>query len=63
MPTFSMSGVRMHFWQEVARFLGGVSMPVKYFFSGAIPELMRRRLLSSRGTSGAEGRIMCPLLS
>ena len=36
----------MHFWQVVTRWLGGVSRPRKYFFSGAMPELMSSRLLS-----------------
>ena len=36
----------MHFWQVVTRVLGGVTSPVKYFFMGAIPELISSRLLS-----------------
>ena len=41
--------------------LGGVTSPVKYFFIGAMPELIRRRLLSSFGISGKLGRRRCPL--
>jgi hypothetical protein len=29
MPTFSMSVVRKDFWQEVRRFAGGFSRPMK----------------------------------
>src|SRR5699024_282391 len=58
-----MSGVRMHFWQVVTRFLGGVISPVKYFFMGAIPELISRRLLSFWGISEKLGSRKCPLLS
>ena len=32
MPTRSISGVRMHFWQVVTRLRGGVSSPVKILF-------------------------------
>ena len=55
----------MHFWQLVARKLpfGRNFWRVKYFFSGAMPELMSKRLASSCGTSGAEGRRVCPLLT
>ena len=41
----------MHFWQVVTRFFGGVTSPVKYFFIGAIPELISSRLLSPWGIS------------
>ena len=58
-----MSGVRMHFWQVVTRLRGGVTSPVKNFFIGAMPELMRRRDLSPFGTSEKLGRRKCPLLS
>jgi hypothetical protein len=34
---------------------------VKYFFIGAMPELMSRREGSLWGTSGKEGRRRCPL--
>ena len=55
----------MHFWQLVARKLpfGRNFWRVKYFLSGAMPELMSKRLASSCGTSGAEGRRVCPLLT
>ena len=46
LPTFSISPVRIHFWQVVTLVLGGFSAPVKYGFSGAIPALISRRLLS-----------------
>ncbi len=48
-PTFSISPVRIHFWQVVTLVLGGISAPVKYGFSGAIPALISRRLLSPCG--------------
>jgi len=51
MPTLSMSGVRMHFWQVVTRRRGGSASPVKYFFMGAMPAPMSRRLLSPWGIS------------
>ncbi len=51
MPTRSISGVRIHFWQVVTRLRGGVTSPVKYFFMGAIPLLISKRLLSSLGIS------------
>ena len=63
MPTCSMSGVRMHFWQVVTRVLGGVAWPKKYFFKGAMPELMSRRLLSPWGIRLALGMRVWPLLS
>jgi hypothetical protein len=53
----------MHFWQVVTRFLGGVISPVKYFFMGAIPEFMSKRLLSFCGISEKLGSLKCPLLS
>ena len=56
MPTRSISGVLMHFWHVVTRFLGGVTSPVKYFFIGAIPELMSKRLVSSFG--GTSGKLL-----
>lgn len=61
--TCSISGVRMHFWQVVTRVLGGVTSPVKYFFMGAIPELISSRLLSPWGTSEKLGSRRWPLLS
>jgi hypothetical protein len=39
---------------------GGISSPVKYFFMGAIPELIRRSDLSFIGTKGKEGSLKCP---
>src|SRR5699024_12435548 len=63
MPTRSMSGVRMHFWQVVTRWRGGSSWPRNHFFIGAMPELISRRLLSPFGTSGKLPRRRCPLLS
>ena len=60
---FSISPVRMHFWQVVTRLRGGVTSPVKNFFMGAMPELMSSRDLSSCGTSGKLGSRRCPLLS
>ena len=60
MPTRSMSGVRIHFWQVVTRLRGGVISPVKYFFIGAIPLLISRRLLSSFGTREKLGSLKQP---
>ena len=60
MPTRSISGVRIHFWQVVTRFLGGVTSPVKYFFIGAIPELISNKLLSSLGINGKLSKRRCP---
>ena len=60
MPTRSISGVRMHFWQVVTRFLGGVTSPVKYFFMGAMPELISKRLLSPLGTKEKLFSRKCP---
>ena len=54
MPTRSISGVLIHFWQVVTLLLGGVSSPVKYFFRGAIPAFIRRSELSFIGTSGKD---------
>jgi hypothetical protein len=39
---------------------GGISSPVKYFFIGAMPELIRSRDLSFIGTRGKEGSLRCP---
>ena len=58
-----MSPVRMHFWQVVTRRRGGSTSPVKYFFMGAMPELMSSRLLSPWGISEKLGRRRCCLLS
>ena len=52
MPTFSMSGVRMHFWQVVTRWRGGSSWPRNHFFMGAMPLLISSRLGSFLGTRG-----------
>ncbi len=60
MPTFSMSPVRMHFWQVQTRCLGGSSSPVKYFFIGAIPEFMSSRERSFTGMSEKLLRRRCP---
>jgi len=47
----------------VTLFLGGITSPVKNFFIGAIPEIIRSNDLSLFGTSENEGRRRCPLLS
>ena len=47
MPTRSISGVRMHFWQVVTRCRGGSSWPRNHFFMGAMPLLISSRLGSS----------------
>ena len=44
-------------------FLGGISSPVKNFFIGAIPELIRRSDLSLFGMREKLGSLICPLLS
>ena len=56
-----MSPVRMHFWQVVTRRRGGVTSPVKYFFMGAMPELISSRLLSPWGISEKLGSRRWPL--
>ncbi len=53
----------MHFWQVQTRLRGGMTSPVKNFFIGAMPELMRSRDLSPFGTSEKLGKRRCPLLS
>ena len=53
----------MHFWQVVTLVEGGVTSPVKYFFIGAIPELIKSRLLSLFGIREKLGSLKCPLLS
>ena len=63
MPTFSMSGVRMHFWQVVTRWRGGSCSPVKKGFMGAMPLLISSRLASFWGIREKLGRRRCPLVS
>ena len=41
----------------------GVSSPVKYFFIGAMPAFMRRRLLSPSGMSEKLGSLRCSFVS
>jgi len=63
MPTRSISGVRMHFWQVVTRWRGGSSCARNHFFMGAMPLLISSRLGSFFGTSGKLSRRRWPLLS
>ena len=56
MPTRSISGVRMHFWQVVTRWRGGSSCARNHFFMGAIPLLISSRLGSFLGTRGKLSR-------
>ena len=60
---FSMSPVRMHFWQVVTRCRGGSCSPVNQGFMGAMPELMSRRDASFWGIREKLGRRRWPLLS
>ena len=53
----------MHFWQVQTRFFGGTSCPVKYGFNGAMPALIKSRLLSLCGTREKLGIAKCSLLS
>ena len=59
LPTSSMSGVRTHFWQLVARLKGGWTWPRKYGLNGCIPALTRSRVGSS-AISDADGTTVCP---
>ena len=61
---FSMSPVRMHFWQVVTRSLGGSSSRVNQVFMGAMPLLISKRLASLAGGIREKlGSRRCPLLS
>ncbi len=61
MPTLSMSGVLKQRWQLVSRLRGGVSMPMKYGFSGCMPAVISSTERSvGGGTSEAEGRRRWP---
>ena len=60
---FSMSPVRMHFWQVVTRRRGGTSSPVNQGFMGAMPELISSKLASFWGIREKLGRRRWPLLS
>src|ERR1700739_1781641 len=57
-----MSGVRTHFWHEVARRKGGVCWPRKYGLNGCIPALTSNRVGSS-ATRLADGTTVCPRCS
>ena len=58
---FSMSPVRMHFWQVHTRWLGGSCSPVNQGFMGAMPELISSRDASFWGTREKLGRRVWPL--
>ena len=58
---FSMSPVRMHFWQVHTRFRGGSSSPLNQGFMGAMPALISSRDGSFSGTRGKLGRRRWPL--
>ena len=60
---FSISPVRMHFWQVVTRWRGGSCSPVNQGFMGAMPLLMSSREASFWGIREKLGRRRCPLLS
>jgi len=62
LPTSSMSGVRTHFWQLVARRNGGVCWPRKYGLNGCIPAFTSSKVGSS-ATRLAEGTTVCPCCS
>src|SRR5580692_12776897 len=55
----SMSGVRKHFWIEVARGHGGGSSPTKYGLNGTMPAIVKRTE-GSWGIRLAEGTTVCP---
>ena len=60
---FSMSPVRMHFWQVQTRRRGGSSSPVNQGFMGAMPALMSSREGSFCGIREKLGRRRWPLVS
>src|SRR3954451_14562056 len=63
-PTWSMSGVRKHFWQLVSRLCGGFSRPWKYGLSGCMPAVVSSTDGScSAGTSDADGSRLWSRLS
>src|SRR5580704_16501060 len=55
----SMSGVRKHFWIEVARGHGACSSPKKYGLNGTIPAIVKRTE-GSCGMRLAEGTTTWP---
>ena len=57
----SMSGVRKHFWIEVARAQGAGSSPTKYGLNGTMPAMVKRTE-GSCGMRLAEGTTLWPLL-
>src|SRR3954471_18596303 len=63
-PTWSMSGVRKHFWQLVSRWCGGFSRPWKYGLSGCMPAVVSSTDGScSAGTGKATGSRLWSRLS
>jgi hypothetical protein len=54
-PTFKISFVRIAFCEFVKRGDGGFSLPEKYFFNVAIPELIHKSDESLTGISDLEG--------
>ena len=60
---FSISPVRMHFWQVQTRWRGGSSSPVNQGFMGAMPELISSRDASFWGIREKLGSRRCPLVS
>ena len=60
---FSISPVRMHFWQVQTRFRGGVWSPVNQGFMGAMPELISSSDASFLGISEKLGRRRWPFVS
>jgi len=60
---FSISPVRMHFWQVVTRWRGGSCSPVNQGFMGAMPLLMSSREASFWGMREKLGRRRCPFVS
>ena len=58
---FSISPVRMHFWQVQTRWRGGSSSPVNQGFMGAMPLLMSSKEASFWGIREKLGRRRWPL--
>jgi hypothetical protein len=63
LPTLSISLVLMHFWTLVNLGFDGLSLPSKYFLSGATPALIHKSVGSFWGTSEADASILCFLRS
>ena len=63
LPTDSISGVRIHFWQVVTLLNSDLAAPVKKGLKGTIPAAVQRILGSFKGIREALGNLLCPLPS